>query len=248
MTTSELIINYANLHNGSFSRKELMQELAGREDGISEQNLSLQLNRLVSSCQLVRTGRGQYSLPAESLPEFLYEPSEWECNLYNTLKNNYPLLDFCIWSPRVLSSFMLHVPNIGYTFIDVEKDGMESVFHSLQQIITDRNVLLAPSADDCDRYLTGSNAIVVRQLIGQSPLTMVNNCQVPRIEKIMVDSIGDNELFFAGGSEIYNIFEYAFERNQVNRSKLLRYASRRNRKEQVEQIISTIEQDDKSGK
>ena len=248
MTTSELIINYANLHNGSFSRKELMHELAGREDGISEQTLSLQLNRLVSSCQLVRKGRGLYSLPTDSLPDFLYEPSEWECKVYRSLKSDYPLLDFCIWSPRVLSSFMLHVPNIGYTFIDVEKDGMESVFHTLQQIVTDRNVMLAPSAGDCDRYLTGSNAIVVRQLIGQSPLTMVNNCLVPRIEKIMVDAIGDNELFFAGGSEIYNIFEYAFERNQVNRSKLLRYASRRNRKEQVEQIISTIAQDDKSGK
>lgn len=225
-----------------------MQKLAGRETGISEHTLSLQLNRLVSSRLLSRTSRGQYSLPTGSLPEFLYEPSEWECNVYRTLKIDYPLLDFCIWSPRLLSSFMLHVPNIGYTFVDVEKVGMESVFYSLQQIITDRNVLLAPSADDCNRYLTGSNAIVVRQLIGQSPLTMVNNCNVPRIEKVLVDAIGDNELLFAGGSEIYNIFEYAFERNQVNRSKLLRYASRRNRKEQVEHIISVITQDDKSKK
>ncbi|MCQ2148202.1 MAG: hypothetical protein MJZ16_11920 [Bacteroidales bacterium] len=248
MTTSEVIINYANLHNGSFSRKELMQELAGRENGISEQTLSLQLNRLVSSCQLCRTGRGLYSLPTDRLPELLYEPSVWECNIYGKLKDKYPFLDFCIWSPRVLSSFMLHIPNIGYTFVDVEKDGMESVFLTLQQIVTDRNILFAPSSEDCDRYLTGSNAVVIRQLIGQSPLTMVNNCQVPRIEKIMVDAIGDNELLFASGSEIYNIFESAFERNQVNRSKLLRYASRRNRKNQVEQIICTIEQDDKSGK
>ena len=66
---------------------------------------------------------------------------------------------------------------------------------------------------------------------------------MPRIEKILVDALGDNELFFAGGSEIYNIYEYAFERNNVNMSKLLRYASRRNRKDKVEHIINTINND-----
>lgn len=247
MTTTELITNYATLRNGSFTRKELFRDVASKEYGVSERSLSLQLNRLVSSNQLLREGRGQYCLSVDGLPEFLYEPSVLECTLYNVIKANYPLLNICIWSPSVLSSFMLHIPNVRYTFVDVEKDGVESVFHFLQRVITDRSVMLSPSAEECDRYLTGSNAIVVRQLIGQSPLTMVNGCMVPRIEKILVDAIGDNELLFASGSEIYNIFEAALERNNVNRSKLLRYASRRNRKSQVEQIISTVE-DDKSGK
>ena len=62
--------------------------------------------------------------------------------------------------------------------------------------------------------------------------------------KILVDVIGDYELFFASGYETYNIFEFALERNQINKSKLLRYASRRNRKDKVEQILSEIEHDD----
>lgn len=149
----------------------------------------------------------------------------------------------CIWSPRVLSFFMIHVPNIGYTFVDVEKEGMESVFHALQNMNLSRNILFAPSVKDCERYLTGTDAIVVRQLIGQSPLTEVDGSTVPRIEKILVDAIGDNEMQFAGGSEIYNIYEYVRERNNVNMSKLMRYASRRNRKEKVEQIFNTIDHD-----
>ena len=103
------------------------------------------------------------------------------------------------------SSFMLHVPNIGYLFVDVEKDGMESVFHALQEMGLNRNVLLSPSAAGCDHYLTSTDAIIVRQLIGQSPLTEVDGCAVSRIEKILVDAIGDNELLFASGFEIYNI-------------------------------------------
>ena len=86
-----------------------------------------------------------------------------------------------------------------------------------------------------------SNAIVVRRLIGQSPLTVVDGCVVPRIEKILVDLVGDNELLFASGAETYNIYEFARERINLNMSKLLRYASRRNRKDKIEGIINSID-------
>jgi hypothetical protein len=135
------------------------------------------------------------------------------------------------------------VPSIGYTLIDVEKDGMESVFNTLQEIFPERKILFNPTKKECDFYLTGSNAIVVRQLISQSPLTIVEGCTVPRLEKILIDAIDDNELLFTRDSEIFNIYDYAFERNNINLKKLLRYASRRNRKEKAQEIINTIHYD-----
>ena len=243
MTATETILNYALAQGGTFHRKDLLSEVARQQTGIKGSAIALQINRMLASGSLRRIGRGVYELAYDGLPEFIYQPSEAEKNIYLNLKKKFPLLDMCIWSPRVLASFMLHVPDIGYVFVDVEKDGMETVFHALQEMELDRNTLLSPSLIDCNRYLTGTDAIVVRQLIGQSPLTIVDGCQVPRIEKILVDAIGDNELLFASGSEIYNIYEYARERNHVNMSKLLRYASRRNRKEKVKQIIQTIDHD-----
>ena len=243
MTATEVILNYAVAQGGTFHRKDLLHEVARQQTGIKASAITLQINRMLASGSLHRVGRGVYALAHDSLPEFVYQPSVMEKDIYLNLKQKFPLLDVCIWSPRVLASFMLHVPDIGYVFVDVEKDGMETVFHALQEMKLDRNILLSPSPIDCDRYLTGTDAIVVRQLIGQSPLTIVDGCQVPRIEKILVDSIGDNELLFASGSEIYNIYEYARERNHVNMRKLLRYASRRNRKEKVEHIIYTIDHD-----
>lgn len=243
MTTTEVILNYAALKGGIFQRKGLLQDFNGKDTNINKRAVDLQLSRMIASGMLIRKGRGEYQLTENSLPEFVYSPSEKEKEIFQNLKQQFPFLDFCIWSPKVLSSFMLHVPNIGYTFVDVEKNGMESVFHALQDICLERNILLEPSQRDCDLYLTGSDSIVVRQLIGQSPLTVVDDCTVPRIEKILVDAISDNELLFASGSEIYNIYEYARERNNVNMSKLLRYASRRGRNKQVEQIINTINND-----
>ncbi len=238
MKTTEAILNYAALRKGTFQRKELLRDIVGGQTGIKERAIDLQIKRFVASGTLLREARGEYRLAGDNLPEFVCVPSESEKNIFLKLKDKFPLLEMCVWSPRVLANFMLHVPDIGYTLIDVEKDGMEPVFNALQSMNIGRNILFAPSPKDCERYLTGSDAVVVRQLVRQSPLTFVNGCTVPRIEKILVDAIGDNELQFASGSEIYNIYEYARERNNVNMSKLMRYASRRNRQDMVEQIIN----------
>ena len=243
MTTTENILNYAAVHGGTFLRKELLREIAGEQTSIKERAVDLQISRLIASGKLIRKGRGEYQLTGESLPDFVYHPAEAEREIFQSLKKQFPFLDYCIWSPRVLSSYMLHVPNVGYTFVDVEKEGMEAVFHALQNMNLGRNILIAPTAQECERYLTGTDAVVVRLLIGQSPLTQVDDCVVPRIEKILVDAVGDNELFYTGGSEIYYIFEDVCNRVNVNKSKLLRYASRRNRKEQVEQILNAINHD-----
>ena len=243
MTTTEAILNYATMQGGTFTRKGLLHDLANRLPDINARTVGNQIMRLLASGTLRRIGHGEYCLAERNLPEFIYLPSEREKGIFMQLRQQFPFLSICIWSPKVLSSFMLHVPNIGYTLVDVERDGMEPVFHALQNLDQNCEVLLTPSALDCERYLIGSEAIVIRQLIGQSPLTEVEGCTVPRIEKILVDAINDNELHFASGSEIYNIFESVLERNNVNMSKLLRYASRRNRKESVEQIINATNHD-----
>ena len=243
MTTTETILNYAAKKRGTFLRKELLADIARQQPAINKRAVDLQLSRLVASGIILRKERGIYTLAENILPEYTYRPSEDEKDLFQQLKKKFPLLDFCVWSPRMLASFMIHIPIIDYILVDVEKVGVESVFNALQSMELGRNVLMTPSLEECNRYLFGTNAIVVRQLIGQSPLTMTDGCIVPRIEKILVDLVGDNELFFASGSETYNIYEFVRERNNINMSRLLRYASRRNRKEKVEQIINSIDND-----
>lgn len=233
------------MQGGVFYRKDFLRHFVGKQTGITERAVDLQIGRLLASKKLVRKARGEYQVNGNHLPELVCHLSESERDLYLKLKKQFPFLDFCIWSPRVLSQFMHHVPDVAYTFVDVEKDGMESVFHALQNMALNRNILLAPSAEECSRYLMG-DAVVVRQLIGQSPLTEMDGCVVPRIEKILVDAVGDKEMDYARGSEIYQVFKEVFERVHVNVSKLMRYASRRNRRQQIEGILKTLEHDQSS--
>ena len=243
MTATEAILNYAMTHGGTINRKDLLLDIARQQTGIKQSAITLQINRLIASGILRRIGHGQYELVSDGVPEYIYQPTEGEKDVFLRLKQRFPSLDMCVWNPNTLATFALSAPDVDCFFVDVEKDGMHSVFHALLSMNLGRNVLLAPSLADCKRYLVGTNTVVVRQLIGQSPLTVVDGCIVPRIEKILVDAIGDNELYFAGGEGVYRIFESARDRSRINMSKLLRYASRRNRKERVEQILRTINGD-----
>ena len=243
MTVAESIINHAFTQSGVLQRKELIEYVRGVMPEVSSAYIDLQLNRIIASGLIVRDGRGWYSLSEHCKPEFMYSPSDDEKKLFLELKRRFPFLEICVWSPKVLSPLMLHVPNVGYRFVDVEKDGIEAVFHSLQEMDLDCRLLLDPSTTECELYLMGTDAIVVRRLVSQSPTAEMDGCVVPTIEKILVDALGDKELLFAGGTEIYNIYKNANERYKVNFRRLKRYASRRNRQAKVEKILNVINND-----
>ncbi len=96
-----------------------------------------------------------------------------------------------------------------------------------------------PSLTDFERYINTNEAIIIRPLISESPLLVVDGINTPTIEKILVDIVGDVEFSFLQGSEINYVYAAVFERHSVNKNKLLGYATRRGRKEEVEQLLNT---------
>ena len=239
MTIAEQILDYAIRQRKPFRRRDLMQALG--TNNVSEASAHVLLNRLVEHGKLVKAGYGLYSFPEKSKQPFVYKPSEEEQALAKQIKDKFPFADFCVWKPRVLVPYMLHVPLLRMTFIDVERVAMESVFHFLQGNTPAMSILLNPTAQECERYITTDELMIVRALVNEAPITNVADTPVPTLEKILVDAAGDRELNFAQGSELYTIFENAFSMHNINTSRLFRYAARRNRKEYIQEIINTIE-------
>ena len=236
MTSTDHILNIASSQQRQFRRADIMSALSLKED--SAASLDMQLKRMVMSGRLVRVAHGVYSLPQDSKPVFLYQPSEFENNTAKQIKERFPFIDFCIWNSSALTSFMQHVPSSHIMFVDVERVAMDAVFYFLQEIITDKSLLLNPDKTECERYITNDEVIVVRPLINEAPCTQNGQTPTPTIEKMLVDANGDKELTFMQGAELYTIYKNVFDSYDVNRSKLLRYASRRNRKEKTIQILN----------
>ena len=240
MTAVNQIIDIAKKQDGIFTRKDLLNVVRSGMKNISEGSLVVLLNRMIAENKIIRVSYGKYKLNEDLKHEFLYEPNEFMLSLNKHIKEKFPFIDYCIWQPSVFASMMLHVPAVRTTLVDVEREAMESVFMSLQNVESEIPIFLNPSHEDVDRYITNRDLIIVRPLVKEAPLDVINGCPVPTLEKMLVDAISDKELQHLQGNELYTIYSNAFSDYAIKKTRLLRYAARRNRKQKVEQIINTI--------
>ena len=240
MTAVNQIIDIAKKQDGIFTRKDLLNVVRSGMKNISEGSLVVLLNRMIAENKIIRVSYGKYKLNEDLKHEFLYEPNEFMLSLNKHIKEKFPFIDYCIWQPSVFASMMLHVPAVRTTLVDVEREAIESVFMSLQNVESEIPIFLNPSQEDVDRYITNRDLIIVRPLVKEAPLDVINGCPVPTLEKMLVDAISDKELQHLQGNELYTIYSNAFSDYAIKKTRLLRYAARRNRKQKVEQIINTI--------
>lgn len=85
-----------------------------------------------------------------------------------------------------------------------------------------------------NQYLSDlKKTIIVRTLVSEAPYREVRNTRVATLEKILVDIFTDEEFAYLRGNEMTIIFKTAFERYTISESKLIRYADRKRKKEQI---------------
>ncbi|HOE39107.1 MAG TPA: hypothetical protein PLG05_07260 [Bacteroidales bacterium] len=152
------------------------------------------------------------------------------------LKDQFPFVDFCLWSSDFIMPFMHHIPELNYIYIDVEREATEAVFHFLKNELQ-KPVFFRPSKEEYQRYIVGNQAIIIRALISESPLLSLNNMKVPTIEKILVDIVGDIEFDFLQGTEILYFYQNVLDSKKINKRKLFRYATRRGRLNKVKKLL-----------
>jgi len=160
--------------------------------------------------------------------------------LYQKLKSEYPFLEISIWSTSWVKEWMLHIPRNYETIIEVEKGTEEHVFYFLSDLRN--NVFLNPSKDILDKYAKeNTNKLIVRKLVTDAPIQKIDTIKIASLEKIIVDLIIDKELFSGyQGRDLESIIENAYQFYSINENKLLRYASRREKKDVVAQTLKKI--------
>ena len=240
MAITESIISFAAQKSGAFSRKELVEALRS-DASLNEASLSAILGRLVSTGRLVKSGWGEYTLPEGVKPRFLVRPREEALGIGRALKERYPLVDFCIWDSFCVVPFMLHVPNVNITVVDVERDLESTFFDALKEMYPSHSVLPHPTKEEFYTYGDGKDSIVIHPLYSESPLESLGRLRVPMAEKVLVDIAVNPEFDYLQGSEVFTIYENSFRSCSVSRSTMLRYARRRGCMDPVQKILANID-------
>ena len=230
---NEFIAHFSEV--AKFSVSEIIQFYQRFEDGVKRSTIDWRIYTLKDQGVLHRISRGVYSLKEVRH----YTPIITRSNklLYSSIKQRFPFADVCLWSTMWINEFMLHQPGQFFTILEVEKEVMEAVFYELQE--RGKDVYLNPSEEILDRYISNKKKpLVIIPLVSEAPTQEVNKVTTITLEKMLVDLLVNKTLFSAQqGSELIHIFRITQEKYAISNAKLLRYASRRNKKEEAKSLL-----------
>ncbi len=222
-----------------FTTKEISEFYLSLNPLVKKTTINWRVYTLIQKGVLTRIGRGKFCLGSNNI--FSPELNRKEKVIYNKLKSEFPFVEICVWNTKILNEFMQHQPGNFQIIVEVEKEVTQSVFYFLKEL--NYPVFIEPTEEILEKYLpTDKEAIIIKSLVSESPLQEIGNIRTVTIEKLLVDIFSDTIIFSAQqGAELRTIFQEAFNKYTVNHSKMLRYASRRRKKESFQEYLSTIQ-------
>jgi hypothetical protein len=187
---------------------------------------------------LQRIGKGKFTLGEGKT--YVPEISLATKNIFKKLKTEFPYANLCMWDTSILNEFMLHQTNRYFILVETDKETTHSVFYFLREI--KKSVFVEPTTDIIEKYFVNEKEIfIVKPLVSEAPTQYVNGIETTTIEKILVDIFSDDVIFSTQqGAEMRTIFENAFDKYTINQSKMLRYADRRGKKQELNKFVKTI--------
>ncbi len=221
----------------SFTRKELYDFFKSKEPKIDENIFSWRIYVLKRKGIIKSLKRGVYTFLQK--PEFEYPINRKLSIIFKSIKNRYDLENICVWDTVWLHDFMLHQPTLSYKIIEVDKEGMESVFYYLKDE-NHKNVFLYPDEPLMDRYVSEEiKPIIIKPFISRSPVIKVKNNIYSMIEKMLVDIYCEPVLFKVyQSSELVRIFTQVNKQYALNLSKIMNYAKRRGKGSELGKFLT----------
>ncbi len=238
---SDKILNYA-AGMQQFSVDDIPTDVFS---GIERAKLSWYLGRLCRNGKLRRVGRGIYTL--QSSNTFLVKANAKARSLYRSLSRQYPFADFCVYSANVITPLLHDMMPNNTLYVETNRDTIQSVFDVLLPKYNGR-IFLAPTKEIATTYIDFSKEnIIVKPLVTEAPLTLDGKVPVPTLEKLLVDTRVDADFYYLHGYENLEMLRTAISHYDVNQTRLLRYADRRNAKDSIQKDLETIKNNDTEG-
>lgn len=225
----------------NFSREELWVMLRKLLPDQADTSIAWRIFTLKNKGVITNAARGVYTLNAKKV--FAPAISDELKKVFGIVQKAFPYAEQCISDTAWFNDLMVHQVLKTMIILEVEKDAAMSVFNLLAEQV--KGVFYEPDAKTLEYYVqTFIQPVVVKQLISQAPLDKGPMATIPRLEKLLVDLVTEQELFNAQLSELSHIYTNAQKIYNINESSLLRYAGRRNRRKEIEKLFKSTQKND----
>jgi hypothetical protein len=226
------------LHNhNSLTTSELADIINECIPSIAPNTISWKIYQLKKENYIQQIGRGHYSFQFK--PEYSPELSLKTRRAYNKLKP-FCKSDLCAWDTMMLDTILEKESQNNWMFFATNKDEIENVFE--QSLDFSKKIFLAPDKEIITRYILPlEEAIILTPLISETPMVTVGDFLTLSIEGLLVNAWLNSEYFLEpAGYNIEDIFKAAFSKYNVNKNKLLRFAARRDKRDEIGRLIKNI--------
>ena len=222
--------------NTQLSREKLVSLINKDFPDLSLGTITVYLSKLKKAGVINNPARGVYSISDKQI--FNPEINQNLKKIYNKIHRDFPFIEICVWNTKWLSDLMRHQPFKNFTIIEVDKEAEKQVFNAVSEWT--KNVYFNPDEEILERYISTNTeeVTIIKNLVTEAPTTKNNKIEIPTLEKILVDILIDRELFAAQQGELDFIFKSAFDKYDINKAKMKRYAIRRNKESELERMIN----------
>lgn len=159
-------------------------------------------------------------------------------SINNLVKKRVDLNFYNIWDTIWLNEFIELQATTSMIVLEVEKGLMDSVFFFLKDKgFTD--VFVKPDTDLIEKYASeAQHPVIIKPFLSRSPVQLIEEVKVPSLEKILVDICCDDHIYYAfQGNQLKQIYRNAIAKYSLNFSTLLNYARRRNREDEIKELL-----------
>jgi len=225
-----------------YTRQQIYYALVKEKLELTFNSFKWILSEMVDNGIICRIQRGKYVLQSNSVTKkFIYKPqvNEQLQEISEKIESKFPFVKFVCFESVQLNEFLNHLIGRNIFFVLVEKDAIDFVFRYLQEE-ADWNILLKPNEKEWDAYCT-DNSIVMLNLISEAP-KCVDEYHSMCIEQLLVDIVAEKSFKnLYSRSELQSVYNLADKSYLIDYARLLRYARRRGKADEVKQYIENDE-------
>ena len=214
--------------------EDILNILKKESDALSDTDLKWKLFHYCKDNGLQGIGNQQY---VKANAVYDYELGDDADDICSCLKTEYPEVKVAVWETRILNEWLNLLIAKNTIFVETEKAFLETIYDALTEIGENRLILINPKIDDFYRYQK-DGLVVLRTMVERAPIS--KNSHV-KIEKLFVDLLCDKllaEMF--DGYTVRNMLQEIKAGYAVNEKKLLAYARRRGKYDEIDEFWRTL--------
>lgn len=218
--------------NVIYSEEDIFFLLKATFPSLSTINLKWKLFELVKNKKIISVGTKKYVLNTK---EYIYEYyDEVTKNIDDLLSNKYKNIKSVLWENRQLNEWLNLLIAKNIIIVEIEKGFEDFVFEEINNNFKNKVVLLKPESKVITRYID-NGLVIVKTLYSRSPLK--DKTHLITLEKLVVDLIADS--IWQNMLDTKSIEEIIIgikDNYYLNKDKMITYAKRRNRLNELKDI------------